>query len=188
MKNLLTYILFVLITTSGGILGMNEKELVFEFDLNAPVEEVYKSWTMPEGIKTFFAPGCEIELKLFGPYHIYFFPDSPVGQRGAEDEKVISFEKNKMLSFTWGFPPSLMDLRMNQKTIVRIRFYDNNDGTTKVIFKQTGWGESEEWSKGYEYFKEAWGSGVLARLRYRFENGPIDWGNTLDYSGKRLGE
>lgn len=156
-------------------MSAQEKELKFEIVIDAPPADVYNAWSTTEGIKTFFAPGGEVELKLFGKYHIYFFPEAPEGKRGAEDEKVISFEENKMISFTWGFPPSLPYLRANQKTIVNIRFEGTEDGNTLMKFIQSGWGEGDEWRKGYEYFTEAWGEVVLPRLKKRFEEGPVDW-------------
>ncbi|OGU35442.1 MAG: hypothetical protein A2068_07890 [Ignavibacteria bacterium GWB2_35_6b] len=152
-----------------------EKVIQYEVVVNAEVSEVYETWTTPEGIKTFFAPECEVELKLFGSYHIYFNPQNPVGTKGAEDEMIISFQKNKMLSFTWGFPPVLPDLRDNQKTIVTLRFEDLGNNKTKIVFTQSGWGEGEDWDKGYGYFEKAWKDIVFKNLVDRFENGPIDW-------------
>lgn len=166
--------------------AQEDKRLIFEFTINAPVEEVYNAWTTTEGIKTFFAPDGLIENKLFGKFHIYFFPDAPEGQRGSENNMVLSSEENKMFSFTWDFPPSLMDLRQNQKTVVLIRLEKAEDNKTNFLFINSGWGKSEDWQKGFEYFKKAWGNVVLARLKYRFENGPIDWNNLPDYSGYAL--
>ena len=62
----------------------DDKQIAFELIINAPVEEVYKAWSTKEGIRTFFAPGVgNIDIKLFGDYHIYFFPDNPADQRGV---------------------------------------------------------------------------------------------------------
>lgn len=178
--------LLALLTFAGEILAIqnkiNNQQLIFEMELNAHVEEVYKAWTTNEGIKTFFAPGSDIEMKLFGNFHIYFFPENEPGSRGAEDEILIAHEENKMLSFTWGFPPSLMGLRVNQKTIVLIRFKKIDENYTKLTFIHSGWGENEEWQKAFDYFEAAWGKVVLARLKYRFENGPVDWKNLPDFS------
>ena len=164
----------------------DDKNISFEFLLAAPIDVVYKVWTTKEGLESFFAPECKIDLKLFGDLHIHFFPDNKPGQKGAEDEKIISFEENKMLSFTWGFPPSIMNLRNNQKTIVLLRFKDTGFGQTIVTFIQSGWGDSDEWRLGYEYFYEAWGDVVLARLQYIFEHGVIDWNNLPDFSSYSL--
>jgi len=178
-----TLLIFLLIILFGGInMLAQEKNIDFEFTVNAPPAEVYNAWTTTEGIKTFFAPDGKVDLKMFGDYFVYFFPESEPGSRGAEDEKVISFEKDKMISFTWGFPPSLPHLRSNQKSVINIRFHPTENGKTKVHFVQSGWGEGEDWQKGYEYFEEAWGKVVLPRLKYRFDVGPIDWNNIPDLS------
>lgn len=162
--------------------AQDDKRLIFQFTIDAPVEEVYKSWTTLEGIKSFFAPGGSVELKNFGNFHIYFFPDAPAGQRGSENNVVLSYEENKMFSFTWDFPPSLMDLRNNQRTVVLIRLNKIDENKTEFLFIQSGWGSSEDWINGYNYFKKAWGDVVLARLKYKFEKGAIDWNNLPDYS------
>lgn len=187
MRNILlasTVILFLFTQLNTKTLSQNfdKEKLEFEININASPEEVYNAWTTLEGIKTFFAPDGKIEIKLFGDYHIYFFPDYPEGSRGAEDEKIIGYEENKMISFTWGFPPMLPDLRANQKTIVTIKFFETENGKTKMIFRQTGWGENEEWQKGYNYFINAWGKSVLPKLIYSFEVEPIDWNNMPDFS------
>jgi uncharacterized protein YndB with AHSA1/START domain len=132
------------------------KQLIFEMNLDSNVEQVYNAWSTEEGIKTFFAPDCEIEVKLYGKYHIHFFPDSEPGSRGAEDELLIAHEPNKMISFRWGFPPSLKDLRQNQKTIVLIRFEEVTQNKTGLIFIQSGWGESVEWQKVFSENDDNW--------------------------------
>ncbi len=174
------YLAVLIIIFGGFTLTAQNKSIHFEMELNAPPSEVYNAWTTLEGIKSFFAPDGKVELKKFGNYHIYFFPEYPEGSRGAEDELIISYEKDRMFSFTWGFPPNLPDLRENQKTVVNLRFIEIEDGKTIFTFTQTGWGEGEEWQKGYDYFINAWGKVVLARLKYRFEKGPIDWNNMPD--------
>ncbi len=178
VKYLLALILF------GGII-MNAQEnrrLIFETELNAPVETVDNAWTTADGVKSFFAPDCDININLLGDYHIYFFPEAPEGSRGAEDEILISHQKNKMLSFTWGSPPSFPNIRANQKTIVLIYFEKIDDAKSKLTFIQSGWGYGEEWDKCYQYFESAWGKVVLARLKYYFDKGPIDWNDPPDYS------
>jgi uncharacterized protein YndB with AHSA1/START domain len=166
---------------------MDDKRLEFSFIINAPADDVYKAWTTEEGIKSFFAPGTgNIEIKLFGDYQIYFFPENPVDQKGAEDEKIISFEENSMLSFTWGMPPTFPYLRENQKTVVLLRFEQLEDGNTKFTLIQSGWGTSESWQRAYNYFEIAWGNIVLARLQYLFDVGPIDWENLPDLSEYEL--
>ena len=178
--------LLIVLLTWGFTMNAQEKIIDFEFTVDASPSDVYNVWATTEGIKTFFSPGGKVDLKLFGDYFIYFFPENEPGSRGAEDEKIISYEKDKMISFTWGFPPSLPNLRANQKTVVNIRFLPTDDGKTKVHFIQSGWGEGEDWQKGYDYFVKAWGSVVLPRLIYRFDVGPVDWNNQPDLTKYQL--
>jgi len=162
--------------------SFEEKQLEFTFTVNASPEDVYEAWTTAEGVKSFFAPECKVALEKYGDYHILFFPDAARGSRGAEDEIVLAYEKNKMFSFTWGFPPSLPELRATQKTVVLLRFTEIENGRTQVHFLQSGWGDGEDWQKGFDYFVDAWGNVVLARLRYRFDVGPVNWDNMPDIS------
>jgi len=45
----------------------------------------------------------------------------------------------------------------------------------KIKLKPSG--EGGEWDQAFDYFTRDWGEIVLPRLKYRFEDGPIDWEN-----------
>jgi uncharacterized protein YndB with AHSA1/START domain len=141
----------------------------------APPAEVWKAWTTTEGAKTFFAPDARIELKPGGAYELYFKPDAPEGEKGAEGCTVVSFEPNKKLVFTWNFPPSIPSLRgemaHHQVTVA----LSPSGAGTKVTLDDTGFESGADWQKGRAYFERAWGV-VLARLERRFKKGPVDFG------------
>jgi uncharacterized protein YndB with AHSA1/START domain len=152
----------------------NERAVTAETIANAPVAEVWKAWTTEEGIKSFFAPACKIELRVFGALEIYFNPDGLPGQRGAEGNVILAIQPEKMLSFTWDAPPNLPNVRQ-QRTSVVLRFKDLGNKQTKVTLTETGWGEGEEWDKAFEYFSHVWQDVVFKRLQERFESGPVSW-------------
>jgi len=152
------------------------KAITHELLITAPVSEVYTAWTTREGIKTFFAPDANVRLKVMGPYEMIFLPDNPEGLRGGEGNVILSFQENKMLSFTWNAPPELMKVR-NERTHVLLKFIPLNSGKTQLLFHHDGWGEGEEWDKSFDYFLYAWKNVVFPRLKYRFEKGPVDWNN-----------
>jgi uncharacterized protein YndB with AHSA1/START domain len=152
------------------------KAISAELIIKASVEKIYRAWTTTEGIKSFFAPDCNIKMEVMGPYEMIFLPENGEGSRGGEGNVVLTFQKNKMLSFTWNAPPELEKVR-NERTHVLIQFIPLNDKETKLLFHQDGWGEGDEWDKAYEYFEYAWKKVVLPRLQYRFESGPVDWKN-----------
>ncbi len=144
--------------------------------IEAGVDEVWKAWTTEEGIKTFFAPGCHVDLRVDGLYEIFFAPDAPEGERGADGMRLMAIEPGKMLSFTWNAPLHLPAIR-GQRTHVVLWFDEAGPGRTRVTLAHDGWGEGREWDSACEYFEKAWLDVVLPRLEYRFKVGPVDWDN-----------
>jgi len=147
-----------------------------ETEVPAPIESVWKAWTTEEGITSFFAPACHINLRVDGPYEIYFNPDAEPGMKGAEDIRLLAIEAPTMLSFTWSAPPHLPKVR-KQRTHVLIRLRETAEKTTRVSLTNDGYGTGQEWKEAFKYFQRAWGEIVLPRLRYYFDHGPIDWEN-----------
>jgi uncharacterized protein YndB with AHSA1/START domain len=145
-----------------------------EVIVDATVDEVWDAWTTEAGIQSFFAPACNVELRVDGPYEILFNPDAPTGERGAEGMRILAFQPKTMLAFTWNAPPHLSQVR-GQLTHVLIRLQRCEEGRTRVTLTHSGWGEGGQWDEAFAYFEEAWGRIVLPRLRYRFSVGPVDW-------------
>jgi uncharacterized protein YndB with AHSA1/START domain len=172
------YSLLILSTVYMSLMSDPERAIRFEIDIEAPVPAVWNSWTTAEGIRSFFAPASNVEMRVMGPYEIYFFPDAEPGMRGAEGNVVLAIQKEKMLAFTWDAPPMFPEIR-RQRTSVLLRFEEISSGKTKLLFSQTGWGEGEEWDKVFEYFIDAWGGVVLPRCKYSLEVSPIDWSNPV---------
>lgn len=154
----------------------SEKAIKLEIILNAPVERVWKAWTTKDGIRSFFAPDCDIDLRVLGKYDILFAPDAPAGLRGAENNLILAIQEGKLLSFTWDAPPLFPNIR-KQRTSVVIRLTQLDPNKTKLSLTQTGWGDGEEWNKAYDYFVIAWGDIVLPFLKHSLDSGPIDWKN-----------
>lgn len=153
-----------------------ERALFGEIRIKASLDEAWDAWTTAEGIRSFFAPGCHVNLIPDGPYEIYFDPSAPPGERGGDGLKVLAIQPKKMLSFTWNAPNTLPQIRP-QRTHVIVRFYEEGPNLTRVTLRHDGWGDGGEWDEAYRYFEGAWFRVVLPRLQYRFENGPVDWEN-----------
>ncbi len=154
----------------------NEKVIDLELKVNASLSDAWKAWTTIEGIQSFFSPDCLIDLKVGGVYENYFDLEAKPGERGGEGNKILSIQNESMLSITWNAPPHLPDVR-NQRTHVCIRFFELGDKKSKITLHHDGWGTGGQWDEAFEYFKIAWGKVVLPRLKYRFDNGSIDWNN-----------
>jgi uncharacterized protein YndB with AHSA1/START domain len=145
----------------------DERTVRGEVIVDAPVSEVWNAWTTEEGIKSFFAPACNIDLRVGGAYEMFFLTDGKPGERGGEGCRILAIQPEKMLSFTWNAPPHLHEARA-QFTHVTLRFRPLIDGTTKVIFTQDGWGDGGQWDEAFAYFQRAWLEIVLPNLAQRF--------------------
>jgi uncharacterized protein YndB with AHSA1/START domain len=152
-----------------------EKAIFAEVTVNAGLKDVWEAWTTEEGIKTFLAPACNIDLRPDGVYEIFFNPEAPAGERGGEGNRVMAVQRMEMFSFSWNAPPSLPEVR-DQRTHVTLRFFPEG-GRTKVTLYHGGWGSGGQWDQAFEYFQRAWGEIVLPSLKYRFDHGPVDWEN-----------
>ncbi|MCF7806943.1 MAG: SRPBCC domain-containing protein [Candidatus Marinimicrobia bacterium] len=125
--------------------------------IEAGKADVWKKWTTHAGLKTFIGSDNKIDLTPGGPFEIYFLMDAPVGEKGGEGNKVLSFLPNDMLSFSWNAPPSIPEIR-NQKhrTWVVIQLIKMNETTTKVTLDHLGWKDGDKWDETYDYFDKAW--------------------------------
>ena len=165
----------LLLTAFAVPVSAGERALRFELTVAAPLDQVWKAWTTDEGARQFFAPGTNIDATVGGHYEIYFAPSQPYGMRGADDSRVHSIVPMQSIAFTWNAPPTFGVLR-SLHTLVYVHLEKVEGGRTRIHLTHTGWGEGEQWDGVFDYFSSAW-IDVLARLEYRFKDGPVDWSN-----------
>ena len=151
-----------------------ERAIHQEIVVEANQHAVWEAWTTEAGARTFFAPWCKIELRVGGPYEMYFNLNARPGDHGGEGLIILAFQPEQMLSVTWNAPPEMGALR-GQHTHLLVRFIPLDEGHTRVILHHDGWGQGIEWDQVYEYFVLSWGKVVLPRLQRRFVSGPVDW-------------
>jgi len=170
----------ILIVTLLASLGANaeERAIVKEVVVKATPEQVWQAWTTVDGIKSFFAPGARIEAKSMGLFEIHMNPYAADGMKGADDMRYLALQEPRFLSFTWNAPPHLAEAR-KQRSVVTVRITPVDATTTKVVLNHSAFGDGGEWDKTYDYFNGAWGR-VLANLKKRFDEGPIDWTSWLE--------
>jgi uncharacterized protein YndB with AHSA1/START domain len=149
-----------------------DRILRVEFDLEAPVERVWRAWTTEEGVRSFFAPAARVDLRVDGTYDIIFDPKRP-GQT-AEGQRILALEPMRRFVFTWNAPPDQPEVRA-QRTVVGVEVEPRGKGITRLRFTHSGWGDGPAWDAAYRYFDRAWGAFVLPNLKHALEKGPIDW-------------
>jgi len=160
-------------TLAAHAFHAEERRVVKEAIVKAPVEEVWKAWTTSAGLVSFFAPEAHVDPRPGGAFHVHFNPYAPAGARGADDMRVLAVQENQLISFSWNAPPHLPAARA-QRTFVAVRMHPASPSETHVRLTHTGWGDGGEWDQAFTYFERAWGN-VLASLQKRFAEGPVDW-------------
>jgi uncharacterized protein YndB with AHSA1/START domain len=156
-----------------------ERVIRVEAQVDAEPKQVWEAWTTSEGIMSFFARACNVDLSVDGVYEILFDPDAEPGLRGGEGNRFLAIQPENMLSFTWNAPPHLPEVRKHLTHVV-VRLDREADGRTRVMLTHDGWGSGGEWDAAFDYFVRAWRDVVLPRLKYRFAVGPVDWANPPD--------
>ncbi len=146
---------------------VSERVIRCETDVALPRSEVWTLVTTSEGVASWFAPEANVELRIGGIFEVRFLLDQPVGLRGSETCRILSFLPERMLSFTWNAPPHLPRTRWRHTWVV-VELADAGAGT-EVTLTHTGWPASglrddPDWRATFDYFAEAWPR-VLANLR-----------------------
>ncbi len=165
--------LFAIMTASAEV-GAAERQIRISMVVPATPERVWSLWTTDEGVRSFFAPGSHIDLKVDGAYEIFFAPAAPAGAKGADGMRLLAVEPNRRLAFTWNAPETLAYVRA-QRTMVTVDLEAVGTDSTRVTLRHIGWGDGPEWDEAIRYFETAWNAYVMPHLRYRVERGPVDW-------------
>lgn len=132
--------------------------------IEAPRSEVYRAMTTSAGWKSAMGADSKIEMRLNGPFEIYFGgADAPAGERGSDGCVALSSVPGEMFSFTWNAPPSLPFAR-SKRTQVVVRLDEVSPAVTRVRFIQHGFDElaaahpehASEFEQTRTYFVNAW--------------------------------
>lgn len=149
-----------------------ERALRVQVTVKAPVNAVWEVWSTTEGSQTFFAGKTNIQLKIGGPYEIFFNPaDERMSTQGC---KVLSYAPQQMVSFQWSLPGDMFPDIPKAATWVVVQMRPTSANRTEVTITQLGWGMGPEWDRAYNHMENGWKM-VAAQIEQRFEHGPIDW-------------
>lgn len=145
--------LFTVASASAQLRPMIYEEVI----VDSSQAEVFSDWTTSEGIEAFFAPKATIEAKPGGMYELCFSLEAPKNSCGNDDGRILAIQPDAMLSFTWAMPPYMPEIRPHLTT-VQILFEPVDADTTRVRLFHTGFGTSDDWDQGRNYFVKTWPS------------------------------
>jgi uncharacterized protein YndB with AHSA1/START domain len=100
-----------------------ESEVVVE----APREAAWEAVTTVEGIRRWLAPDALIELRIGGPFEVWFTPDA--ADKGMTGTRILSFLPGEMLSYSGEMPTTWTVWRFEALAPARTRIRFAGMGT-----------------------------------------------------------
>ncbi len=131
-----------------------DRQIVEARVVNASPKACWEKWTTSEGVGSFLTKNNTVELRIGGPFEVYFATQLPEGRRGSEGCKILSYLPERMLSFEWNAPPTFPEVREKRSRVVVM--FDEVDGGTRVELTHLGFGSGTQWDQVHEYFTQAW--------------------------------
>jgi uncharacterized protein YndB with AHSA1/START domain len=148
------------------------KQLDFEVEVPASIDDVWKAFTTADGMATWVSPEAEVELREGGNW-LAKFPGAASG-----GGTIVKFTPLKDLAISAMAPEAFPTVR-RERTLAVFNFTVVDQGHTRVHLRQTGWKEGEEWTKAFAYLAE--GNAILLNMLHdRFVNGPINWKKMME--------
>ena len=145
---------------------MEPQKLVIEFEVPAPVGEVWRAFSTSDGLKTWLGPDAVVDLRAGGEWTVRF----PGGSTGGGT--ILSFVLEKEMAIAALAPDKFPHVRAERTKAVFS--FEPRGNATVVRLTQTGWKSGEEWTRAYEYLL-AGNAQLMAMLHRRFVDGPTDW-------------
>lgn len=160
--------------------------LVVEAVLKAPVSEVWKLFSTPEGYRKFGVAQCEMDFRVGGRIRSHYDPQGVLGDDGTIEQEVLAYEPERMVAFRISRPPRDFPFSRAtwEPTWSVATLTDLGSGRTHLRLSGLGYTTSEESQKMREFFANgnAW---VMQHLQKQFDEsataptGPAHAGDPL---------
>lgn len=142
--------------------------IVTECIVAAPVSEVWAAWTTTAGLKSWLAPHVDIDLRIDGLMRTNYDPKGSLGDPGTIENKVLSFEPEKMLSIRVAKAPEKFPFKNKTGEMWTVLYFQpTRDGKTSLRIVGLGFGNDAESQRMKDFFKQG-NAFTLGQLQKRF--------------------
>jgi uncharacterized protein YndB with AHSA1/START domain len=143
--------------------------IIIEGTVNAPIEEVWKSFSTKEGIESWMVAKTEFELRVGATWRTSYSKDSNLNDDASIHHTILAYDPGKMLAFrtiktpgNFPFPNAIL------KTWNVIYFEPAGTGRTKVTTRMLGFEDNEE-SRTMRAFFEAGNKTTMDNLIKKYK-------------------
>jgi len=143
------------------------RQLQFDVEIPARIEEVWAAFSTREGMITWLAPDAKIELRPGGDWLVMFPGAAPGGGKIEQVEAPAKIVIHAMA------PEKFPEVR-SVGTTATFTLTSCGKACTHVRLVQTGWKQGKEWDDAFEYLAGG-NAQLLGLLHRRFTTGPLQW-------------
>jgi uncharacterized protein YndB with AHSA1/START domain len=142
--------------------------MVVEALLDAPVAEVWKVFSTPEGFKALGVAKCDMDFRIGGLIRSCYSEASTLGDPSTIQNRILAFEPERMLAFRIDRPPKDFPFPQAWASVWSVAtFTDAGGGRTLLRLAQMGYTGEEE-SRKMRAFFEAGNAWTLKKLQKHF--------------------
>ena len=146
----------------------------------APAAEVYKAFTTTEGFRSWAVPVTRDDLRIGGMMESSYDAKAALGDPNNIKNEIVAYVPDRLLVIrNHQAPAGFADPELFGKTVTVMEFQPAGPSATKVVITNAGYGKGPRWDTLYGHFE--WGDAyMLAELKRRFEQGPVDWAKVAE--------
>lgn len=136
--------------------------------IDAPVAAVWKAWTTSAGLAAWLAPHADIDLKVGGLMRTNYDARGKLGDAGSIENRVLSFEPERMLSIQVSKAPADFPFRAKVGQMWTVLYFNATaQGKTSLRIVGLGFGD-DAGSKDMKEFFQRGNAYTLEELQKHF--------------------
>jgi len=141
----------------------------------APLEEVWKTFTTADGLRTFLAPMVSLDFRIGGKWEVSADSKAQLGDPKNIVNEVISFLPMEMISVRVAQPPSTFAHPEVARSVWTVYQFERlGTDRVRVIVSMVGWKDGADWDSTYAFFERG-NAYTMLQLQKRFVEGPKRW-------------
>lgn len=166
MKQFLLLLLALFSSGAGSVLA--NETITTEGMIDAPVAEVWSSWTTTGGLEAWLAPHAEIDLRIDGLMRTNYDKNGSLGDSGTIENRILAFDPERMLSIRVATAPANFPFKDRVSEMWTVLYFQPTpDGKTLLRIVGLGFGSDPESQKMKAFFKQG-NDYTLKQLQKRF--------------------
>lgn len=147
---------FIATLATVTIASAQEQRELFEVEIDASVDDVWKAFTTTEGLKSWVAPLADIDFKVGGKWRANYNKDGELGDSATIENTILCYDPKRMISLkATGFPESFPFADAAKETWSVFYFASVSSSKTKITVVGLGYNDSEQSKKMRSFFETA---------------------------------